>query len=124
MTGRTITIHGSDEVMATLSKPGTLYRGRWQDIKVTEVGDDEDTPLEVRKSLVGLTVPTIFSKEQLDTQGVNLKVPDNSRLSYAPDVIGVLRDAGKTEQADQLERVAPHPLDMYVFEEGSYEILE
>jgi len=123
MTGRTIIIHGSDEVMAMLGSQGTFYRGKWQDIRVTKVGEDDDTPLDVRRSLVGLTVPTIFNTEQLGSQGVNLEIPNNSRLSYASDVIDVLKDADKTGEADQLERIVPDPLDMYVFESGTYEIL-
>lgn len=120
---RTVIIHGSDEVMAMLGSRGTFYRGKWQEIKVTEVGDDKDTPLDVRRSLVGLTIPTIFDKQQLESQGINLKIPDNSRIAYSTDVIDVLRDADKTGEADQLKRIAPNPLDMYVFEGGTYEIL-
>ena len=123
MTGRTVIIHGSDEVMAMLGSQGTFYRGKWQDVRVTKVGEDEDTPLDVRKSLVGLTIPTIFGKQQLESQGVNLEIPDNSRIAYSPDVIGVLRSTGKHEEANQLEEITPDPLDMYVFEGGTYEIL-
>ena len=123
MTGRTIIIHGSDEVMAALGTPGTFLRGKWRDVKVTKVGEDKDTPLEVRKSLVGLTIPTIFGKQQLESQGVNLGIPNNSRLAYSTDVIDALKSAGKDREADQLEEIVPNLLDMYVFEEGTYEIL-
>ena len=123
MTGRTIIIHDSDEVMATLGSPGTFYRGKWQDVKVTKVGEDKDTPLDVRRSLVGLTIPTIFDKQQLESQGVNLGIPDNSRLAYSTDVIDALKFVGKHEEATQLEKIVPNPLDMYVFEDGTYEIL-
>ena len=119
---RTIILQNSDEVMAMLGESGTYYRGRWQKIVVTKVGEDEDTPLEVRKSLVGLTVPTIFSKEQLDSQGVDLKISSGSRLSYVSDIIQVLRSAGKDEEANQLEKISSNPLDMYVFEDETYQV--
>ena len=123
MTGRTIIIHGSDEVMAMLGSSGALYRGKWRDIKVTKVGEDKDTPLDVRKSLVGLIIPTIFDKQQLESQGVSLEIPDNSRLAYSTDVIKALKSAGKHEEANQLEGITPSHLDMYVFEEGIYELV-
>jgi len=123
---RTITIPGSDEVMATLGSPGTYYRGKWQDVRITKVGEDEDTPLDVRKSLVGLIVPTIFSKEQIEaqTKAKKFPAPAGSRLAYAPNVIEVLRSAGKHEEAKQLESVAPNLLDMYVIEGGIYSLVE
>ncbi|MCH7562071.1 MAG: hypothetical protein IIC67_12070 [Thaumarchaeota archaeon] len=123
MTGRTTIINDSDEVMAMLGSSGELYRGKWRDIKVTKVGEDKDTPLDVRKSLVGLIIPTIFDKQQLESQGIKLEIPDDSRMAYATDVIDKLKSAGKHEEANQLEEIAPDLLDMYVFEEGTYEIL-
>jgi len=114
MTGRTIEISNSDEVMAMLGTPCVFYRGRWQDVMITEVSKDEDTPLSVRESLVGLIIPTIFGQKQLESQGVNLPVRDGSRLAYADDVVNVLAVAGKHDEAEQLRRVAPSPLDMYV----------
>jgi len=121
MTGRTIAIGRSDEVMAMFGRPGEFYKGKWQDIRVTEVSADEDVPLEVRRSLVGLIVPTIFEKEKIEKQtGVNFSIPKGSRLAYSPDVVDVLRSAGKHGAAEQLEAVVPSPLDMYVFEEGIY----
>ena len=120
---RTVKVQNSDEVMAMLGEPGTFYKGRWQKIVVTKIGEDDSTPLEVRKSLVGLTIPTIFSKEHLDSQGVDLKIPSGSRLSYVPDIIQVLRSVGKDEEANQLERISPNPLDMYIFEDKTYQVL-
>ncbi len=123
MRRNTITIHGSEEVMAALSDLGTFYRGKWQDVQIKDVSKDEDTPLNVRKSLVGLIVPTIFGKEQLESQGVNLQIPENSRLAYVPDVVDVLKSAEKYDAASELERTAPNPFDMYVFEGGIYDLL-
>ena len=119
---RTIDIHNSDEVFAPLGDSGTFFRGKWQKIKITEIVKDEDVPFEVRKSLVGLIVPTIFEKQQLDSQGVDLHLPDNSRLSYCTDVVEVLKSAKKYEEADILEAISIYPLDMYVFENGTYEL--
>ena len=67
MTGRTIIIYGSDEVMAMLVSQGTFYRGKWRDVMVTKIGEDKDTPLDVRKGLVGLTIPIIFDKQGLES---------------------------------------------------------
>lgn len=120
---RTIAIGGSDEVMAMLGSPGTYYRGKWQDVRITGVGSDEDTPLNVRESLVGLTVPTIFTKEQIRKQtGKSFDiVPDGARLAYMPDVISVLAKADKHEAAEQLRTISDSPLDMYVIETDIHE---
>lgn len=121
MTGKITKIDGSDEVKATLGSWGTSYRGRWQNVRVIKVGKDENTPLEVRKSLVGLIIPTIFDGQQINLQGIDIGIPDNSRLAYASSVIDALRSAGRHEEADQLKEMAPNPLHMYVFEDGTYE---
>jgi len=117
-------IIGSDEVMAMFGVLGTFYRGKWQKVKVTEVGTDENTPLEVRKSLVGLVVPTIFTKEGIEQQtGATFPIPKGSRLAYSSDVIETLKSAGRDQAAKQLKSIVPHPLDMYVFERGIYEVI-
>lgn len=119
----TMRIMNSDEVMAPAGELGTFLRGKWENIRVTGVSPDEQTPLCVRKSLVGLVVPTIFTKEKFESQGGRgLPIPPGSRLAYAPDVIEVLIAAGKREEAEQLRMVVPNPLDMYVFENGIYEL--
>ncbi|MBU3913197.1 MAG: hypothetical protein KKE50_03835 [Nanoarchaeota archaeon] len=122
---RTVIIHGSDEVMAMYGIPGTFYRGKWERVKVTQISTDEDTPLEVRKSLVGLVIPTIFTKERIEEQtGATFPIPKESRLAYSPDVIEALKSAGRDEAAEQLRGVAPNPLDMYVLEKGIYELVQ
>jgi len=123
MKAGTIKINGSDEVMAPLGSFGTFFRGRWRDVKVTRIGNDSDTPFEVRKSLVGLTVPIIFDKLQLDLQGVDIGIPEDSALTYSEIVIDALQAAGKYDAADQMREVAPNPLDMYLFERGTYELV-
>ena len=124
MRTRTTAIQGSDEVLARWGHSGHFYRGKWEDVKVTEISTDEETPLEVRKSLVGLIVPTIFTKEQIEAQtSASLPIPEESRLAYAPDVIEVLSLNGKHEEADQLKKIIPNPLDMYVFERETYELV-
>jgi len=122
MTGRTISIGGSENVMAALGSGGHYYEGKWLDVLVTQIGKDEDTPLEIRKSLVGLTVPTIFSKEQLTEAGVNLPIPDGSRIAYCEDIVKILDSNGKDEGARQLRETISNPCDMYVFEEGVYQL--
>jgi len=129
---RTTAVPKSEEVMAMFIEPMVSYRGKWQDIKITKVSGDEDlisralSDLESRrKSLVGLTIPTIFSKEQLESQEAELpnKISDNSRLAYVPDVVNVLETAGKGDEARQLEELYPDFLDMYVAEGGIYELV-
>jgi len=121
MAGSTIIVHGSDGKVRAELLPGTFYEGRWQDVEINDVGPDEDIPLNIRKSLVGLTVPTVFGKEELESQGVDLKLPENSRLAYASDVIDVLRSARRYNEADELEGLVTDRLDMYVIEGEIYE---
>ena len=119
---KTISICNSEEVLAVLGTSGTLYRGKWQNIKVTQIGKDDYVPFEVRKSLVGLVVPTIFEKSQSELQGVDLYLPDNSRLSYCGDVVKVLKSAEKFQEATWLEAIVSNPLDIDIFEEGIYNL--
>ena len=117
----TIRIMDSPDVMAPFGRPNTFYRGRWKNVQITQVGPDEQTPIEVRKSLVGLVIPTIFTKESIEEQtGAQFPIPKGSRLAYASDVIKVLGDSGKTEDARKLSEIAPSTFDMYVLEDGIY----
>lgn len=121
---RTIQVQGTDEVMAVFGTPGTYYRGKWEDVQIVGVTQDEDVPLEVRTALVGLTIPTIFTKESIERQtGANFPIPENSRLAYCIDVAGVLKSAGKSREAEQLTRMAGNPLDMYTIEPTAYQLL-
>ncbi|MCD4760179.1 hypothetical protein K8R33_04810 [archaeon] len=121
---RTIQIHGSNEVMAMFGKPGVFFRGEWEEILVTKPGEDKDTPLEIRTGLVGLIVPTIFTKESIEKQtGASFDIPENSRFAYCIDVVNVLRTAGKYSEAERLEVMAGGSLDMYSFESGCYELV-
>jgi hypothetical protein len=118
---RTVQVHGSDEVMAMFGEPGRYYRGKLERIRVTGISKDEDIPLEVRAAVVGLTIPTIFTKESIESQtGIKLPVPEGTRLAYAADVAEALRFAGKHKEAEQLASVAPDPLDMYTIESDCY----
>ncbi len=120
---RTIQIGGSEEVMAMFGRPGEFYRGRWKDVKITGLGKDEDTPLEIRAALVGLNIPTIFTKESIEKQtGATFPIPNGSRLAYADDVIDALKSAGKHREAEQLRAIAKSSLDMYVVD-TTYELL-
>lgn len=121
---RTVAIHGSDEVKALFGEPAVYYRGKFQKIRVTRVASAEDTPIEVRMSLVGLVITTIFTKESIEEQTEEtFPIPKESRLAYSSDVIEALKSAGKHEAARQLEAVVPDPLDMYVFEREIYELV-
>jgi hypothetical protein len=121
---RTIYLHGSNEVMAMFGESGIFYRGRWQDIIVTGIGSDDNIPLSLRKSLVGLVIPTIFSKESIEEQtGTIFPIPKESRLAYSSDVARILNNDGKIDAARILEESAKHPLDMYIFERDIYELI-
>ena len=120
---RTIPIPESDEVMAMFREPAVSYKGKWQDINIVKISKQEYVPLDIRESLVGLTIPTIFSKEKLESQGISLPIPVNSRIAYADDVVNVLEDDGKFYLAEQLKKIYPKFLDMYVFEGGIYDLV-
>ena len=121
---RTIQVQGTDEVRAVFGKPGTYYRGKWEAVIITGISKDEDVPLEVRTALVGLTIPTIFTKESIERQtGASLPIPENSRLAYCIDVAEVLKSAGKNKEVGQLTQIVNNILDMYTIYPDSYELL-
>jgi len=120
---RTIQIQNSNEVMAQFGTPGVFYRGLWQNIQVTGITDDNDIPLEVRAALVGLELPTIFTKESIEAQtGTNLPITANTRLAYCADIIDILNAAGKTAEASALAKIATNPLDMYTIAPEYYQL--
>ena len=121
----TIMIHGSDgEVMAQLGSPGEFFRGKWVNVKITEVCSDEDVPLAVREALVGAVIPTIFTIEQIKNQaGTDFDLQPDARLAYASDVIDFLKNIGKEKEVNLLKSVAPSELDMYVLRPGTFTIL-
>ena len=121
---RTIQIQGTDEVMAMFGKIGTYYRGKWENVWITGVSKDKDIPFEIRSSLIGLTIPTIFTKESIEKQtGLKLPIPENSRLAYCVDVAEALESCGKHSEAEQLRHIADNPLDMYTLEPDIYELV-
>jgi len=122
---RTIIIHGSDkEVMAMFGQSGHYYRGRWQNVKITGIDDNEEIPLDVRKSLVGLVIPTIFTKEQIESEtGKTFPITERSRLAYSQDVISALKKTGKLKEANQLIQLLPEQLDMYYLKEEIYKLV-
>lgn len=120
---RTISIEGSEDVMAIFGR-GNYYKGIWQDVRITAVGTDENTPLEIRVALVGLTIPTIFTKESIEKQtGGSLPIPKDSRLAYCTDIIEALRSAKKYSEAEKLKTLAGNPNDMYAVEGNCYELI-
>ena len=122
---RTIQIQGTDEVMAMFGEMGVFYRGKWKDVIITKPTEDKDVPLEVRTALVGLTIPTIFTKESIEKQiSASFPIPEKSRLAYCIDIIEILKSAGKYKEAKQLTHIADNPLDMYAIDQNSYELLK
>jgi hypothetical protein len=120
---RTIQIQGSDEVMAMFGTLGTYYRGKWEDVSIIRQSEDEDVPLEVRTALVGLTIPTIFTKESIEKQtGAKFPISERSRFAYCVDVIDALKSAGRHKEAQQLANLSGNPLDMYTVDSRTYEL--
>lgn len=112
---RTTPIVGSNEVSAPILDGTTFIRGRRVAIKVTGVGRDTNTPLTIRRALVGLEISTIFSWQQMP-KATRRTIPEGSRLAYVMEVIERLRIAKKTGEADLLKEIAPGSFDLYVFE--------
>ena len=114
--------------MAQFGSPSVFFRGRWENIRVTGVGKDEETPLIVREGLVNLIVPTVFTIESLKQQS-GAKFPTispGSRLAYITDVFDVLNVSGKQEAAEQLRlavRGDPN-FSMYAVEPEIYELVK
>mgnify|MGYP001561340773 CR=1 FL=1 len=120
---RTFPIRNSDDVMAELGRPETFYRGKWEKIKVIGLSQDEKTPMSVREGLMGLVIPTIFTKESLESQGVKLPIPPESRLTYPECVSNALTSAGKHSAVEDLGIILGNPMDMYIFERKTYEVV-
>jgi hypothetical protein len=114
------------EVMAPFGDYG-YYKGKWENIKVKRIGLDTRTPLEIRKSLVGLVVRTIFTRESIEKQtGQEFLIPPGCRLAYPSDVVKALQDAGKYDAAEKLRRLTTESDKysyMYVFEKEIYEVV-
>ena len=93
----TIVLHGSDGGVLAPIRGGTFIPGKRLDIRITAASDDDDMPPAVRAGLVGVTVSTMFSSEQ-----VNGAAPEGSRVAYASEVAEALRAAGKDALAEEL----------------------
>lgn len=120
---RTIQVKGIDKVMAMFREPWEYYSGKWEDVIITGVSENEYVPVDVRIALVGLTIPTIFTKESIERQtGETFPIPKNSRLAYYPDVAEVLRIAGKNNEANKLINMFDNPLKMYTINPDIYEM--
>ena len=121
----TIMVHGSDgKVMAPFGQPGTFIEGRRRKIQVIGVSKDEDTPLLVREALVGMTVPIIFTGEEVNKHFRKAsQIDPKMMLAYVSEVIEVLQSAGKKTAARALKQAYSEEFDMYCFESETFEIL-
>jgi len=116
-------ISGSQEVTAPIGGLESHCVGQWQNIKVTSVSETKDFPVNVRTALVGLVVPTIFTKVQLErTMGRVDAISEGTRFAYMPDVIQALTAAGKYNEAAELRRAQPNRFSLYGFEQTVYEL--
>jgi methyl coenzyme M reductase subunit D len=119
----TVMIHGSDGMVLAPIGGGTLLEGKRSNVRIIACGD-EDLSLSVRVGLVGLTITTIFSSEQL--KGV---VPPGSRVAYVSEVSEALRDANKPTTARELDVAAKLKNDgseyqFLVFKAEEYEFVD
>jgi len=124
---KTVMIHGSNgEVMAPFGSAGTFIRGKRIGLIIIDVGNDQDVPLVVRQALIGLSVDAMFTKKQIvDQCGKRFSdLPEDCLLGYVSEVIEVLEAAKKWEAIGPLKKVAGDALDMYVFETGTFRVLE
>ena len=120
---KTVLIFASDQVFAPFGSSGVFLRGKHEVVRVAAVGPDDQTPLAVRQALVDLHVRTVFTKPQLIHQcGIALCawLPDGCRVTYISWITKALRRAGEIGVARELHHLMPDPLDMYVFEPGTF----
>ena len=123
---QTLAIHGSSSgnVMAPVPAgvAGEFIPGTPRMILITAIDPDEDTPLSVRKALIGVRVKTMSTGDQLG-KGFADVMPTGSLAAYLEDTVEALRSAGKTEAADELWTLCPQPTSLYVFKPGIYELV-
>jgi len=120
----TVMVHGSDgRVMAPFGSSGLLIEGKRERIRVIAIDPDETIPYSIREALVGIEIDTIFTSEDL---GKNFEgtVPSGARLAYVEEVIEVLETVENHGVAVDLREIAPSGFDMYVFQPGTFELLE
>lgn len=124
----TIMVHGSDgEVMAPMcDHPGEFYLGKPRMIKITRVGPDENTPIGIRQGLVDVSVRAMFDRKYLCRMGrFQDVVPEGALVAYVEDIVDALKEAGKQDVAEAVwEEGGKEPLALYVFEPGTFEVLE
>jgi len=106
--------------MAPFGRPGFFIKGKRVNVMVlSPIRIDEDIPEIVRDALVGLTVRTIFTSEQVVEMVPHFRelLPQNARLAYAVEVIEALKAAGKETAAEALHRSEPDELDMLILDQ-------
>ncbi len=116
-------LRGVDAVLVPLGSWKTILQGKREWIRIIAVGPDKNTPHVVREALVGLTVCTVLSWEQLPPalQGI---VPRGACLAYASEVLAALKAAKKEVAVQALIPLVQHDLDVYAFEDGTFELVE
>lgn len=97
----TFPIEGTPYVMAPYHDAKNLIRGQRAYVQVTYLKLEGERLLLPRQALVGLIVPTIFTKEQVAAQDIECAkmIPIGARLAYLGDVSETLDQAGKHEAA-------------------------
>lgn len=85
-----LVVQGSNQEVIAPHESGMFAPEKRRDICITAVSADEDLPLHVRKALVGVTLSSVSSSEQ-----VGGAASQDNRLACAEEVADALRAAHK-----------------------------
>jgi hypothetical protein len=116
-------------------KSGTANVGTTEriDVLVTGTSTCKDVPEGVKKALVGVTIPTFFTKKRLlgmlrhskpETRNKIKSLPDHSRISFFDHIEEALMQAGKTEAVAELKAHPQLYKLFYTLEKECFEIVK
>jgi len=115
--------------LVPFAEPDINIIGRRVKIRVTslEIDNTENTPLSIRRAMVGKSFTTVLTAEQvIEAFGEHYgnKFPLGSRIAYADEVVKVLLEAGSTEEAILLQQIALDGFCMFAFPYECYVVEE
>lgn len=113
----TVAIGGTKKVLVNMGNNGSgnFIQREPVMIRVTGIISDEATPLAVREGMVGVNLRTLLTSDDVGVPG--------ARGAFAEDTIEAVRAAGKAEIAEALQGVVNDPMDAFVFEPGTFEVV-
>jgi hypothetical protein len=97
------------------------FQGHKRSVKIIDIIDDDDFSSELRQRLIGLTITTVLTGEEIlsgDPRFVELTGPD-SQICFTTEIVSVLRMAGFEEEAMDVENRFPGT--MTILNPGSFE---